>query len=136
EESYELEENLGTLIALGDCLERWGKLHSASLRFEQLIEAVSRANPATSAYRAPQLDYARAAVERLSPAIPRLRLGFPAAFDRGAALLLDGRALEAAPPEQELRLDPGHHVIETRAAGRAPWRVELELAAGERRHVQ
>lgn len=136
EESYGLDANLGALIALGDCLERWGKLHSAALRFEALIAAVSGANAAASAYRAPQLEYARTALARLTPQIPELRLIFPTPGGPELRVLLDGQALEASPPEQAVRIDPGGHVIETQAPGHAPWRLELELKAGEHRPVE
>jgi hypothetical protein len=136
EESYGLDANLGALIALGDCLERWGKLHSAALRFEALIAAVSDASAEASAYRAPQLEYARAALARLTPRIPELRLIFPTPGERALRLLVDGQTLEASPPEQAVRIDPGRHVIETQAPGREPWRLELELKVAEHRPVE
>jgi tetratricopeptide (TPR) repeat protein len=134
EESYGLEANLGALIALGDCLERWGKLHSAVLRFEALIAAVS-ADAAASAFRASQLEYARSAVARLRPRVPTLRLIFPTPQEPELRLLLDGETLDLSPPEQEVALDPGRHSIETRAPDRDPWRLELEVSAGEQRDV-
>jgi hypothetical protein len=141
EESHGLDANLGTLIALGDCLERWGKLHSAALRFEALIAALSGDNTpgagaAASARRAPQLEYARMALARLTPRIPELRLTFPPPGGPELRVLLDGETLEASPPEQAVRIDPGHHTIETQAAGREPWRLELELKVGEHRSVE
>jgi hypothetical protein len=136
EESYGLDANLGALIALGDCLERWGKLHSAALRFEALIAAVTGGDAAASGYRAPQLEYARAALARLTPRIPELRLSLPRPSPPELRLLLDGQILEASPPEQAVRLDPGRHVIETQAPGREPWRLELELKVAEHRSVE
>lgn len=133
DESYGLDANLGTLIALADCLERWGKLHSAALRFEELIAAAS--GPNASPQRAPQLDYARQAIARLGPEVPRLELQLPPAFEPEASVLLDGRPLDTSTELRELGADPGRHVIETRAPGREPWRIELELSAGEHRRV-
>jgi hypothetical protein len=135
EESYGLDANIGTLIALGDCLERWGKLRSAAVRFEELIAAVSSADPAASAYRAPQLEYARAALARLTPQIPRLALAWPAPVAPDVCVLLDGQALATA-AEQEVGVDPGRHSIETQAPERDPWRIELDLSAGEHRRVE
>ncbi|HTV21580.1 MAG TPA: hypothetical protein VMG12_22985, partial [Polyangiaceae bacterium] len=135
EESHRIDGNLGTLIALGDCLERWGKLHSAATRFEALIAALTRSGAAVSAHRAPQLEYAREALARLKPKIPELVLSYPTSSVPDARVLLDGVALEIDPPEQALRIDPGEHVIETQAPGRAAWRLELELDVGDRRRV-
>jgi hypothetical protein len=136
EESYGLDANLGALIALGDCLERWGKLRSAALRYEALIAAVSGEDAAASAYRAPQLEYARAALARLTPRIPELRLSFPPSIPPELRVLLDGQIVEALASEQALRLDPGRHVVETQAPGREPWRLELELKVAEHRSVE
>lgn len=135
EESYGIDANLGTLMALGDCLERWGKLHSAALRFEALIAAVS-ANATASAYRAGQLEYARSALARLGPRIPALHLILPTPGEPELRVQLDGQTLELAPPEQEVALDPGRHSIETQAPGREPWRLELDVRAGEQRRVE
>jgi hypothetical protein len=135
EESYGLDTNLGALIALGDCLERWGKLHSAALRFEALIAAVSGDDAAAGAYRAPQLEYARAALARLTPRIPEVLLRLPPSPPE-LRVLLDGQILEASAREQPVRLDPGRHVIETQALGREPWRLELELKVAEHRSVE
>ena len=140
EKSYGLDGNIGTLIALGDCFERWGKLHSAATHFEALIARVSGAGAATSVHRAGQLEYAETALARITPKIPELELIYPTPNDPALRVLLDGRTLDAlpagaSPSEQGARVDPGHHVIETQAPGRAPWRVELDLSAGERRRV-
>lgn len=136
EESYGLDANLGALIALGDCLERWGKLRSATLRFEAFIAAVSGDDAAASGHRAPQLEYARAALARLTPRIPELRLSFPTSIPPELRVLLDGQIVEALASEQAIRLDPGRHVVETQAPGREPWRLELELKVAEHRSVE
>jgi hypothetical protein len=135
EESYGLDANLGTLIALGDCFERWGKLHSAATRFEALITAVSGADSSANAYRAPQLEYARVALARLTPKLPELQLILPTPSEREARVLVDGQRLMVSSPEPMVRVDPGHHVIETQAPGREPWRIELDLGVAEHRRV-
>lgn len=133
EQSHALEPSLGTLLALADCLERWQKPVAAAARYAQFIARVADASPAEARYRADQVAFARAAVARLEPQIPRLVLEGAAALPSGARVLLDGSALPGDGREEALPLEPGHHVLETLAPGHEPRRVELELSLGERR---
>jgi hypothetical protein len=134
EQSYGLDANPGALIALADCLERWGKSHSAAARYEQLVATLSRSEDgASDSYRAPQLSYAREALARLAPKIPHLVLSRVETLPPDMAVSVDGEPVALAAPEHDVTLDPGAHVVETQAAGHEPWRVELPLAPGERR---
>lgn len=136
ERSHAAEPRLGTLLALADCLDKWGKLHAAVLRHEQVITEISRLEPGQREYRAAQLEYARRAAARLWPRVPRLSLVAPGAAEgsaSGVELFLDGARLPAL--AAEVPVDPGTHEIETRAPGRAPWRQTLELTPGEYRRV-
>lgn len=131
EQSQALEANPGTLLALADCLERWQKLASASARYTELIDALARASESETTYRADQLAFARAALTRLEPQIPRLRLSSQAPLPSETRVLLDGRELTLDGAEHEISLDPGHHVLETQAVGHRAWKVEIDLVPGE-----
>jgi hypothetical protein len=137
EQSHAKEPALGALLALAECLDKWGKLHSAALRHEQIIAEISRLDPAQREYRAAQLEYARAAAERLWRSVPRLSLLAPSTSGTSGAeleLFLDGRELPAT--GAELAVDPGAHTLETRARGFAPWTQTLDVMPGEHRRVQ
>ena len=134
EQSYGLDANPGALIALADCLERWGKSHSAAVRYEQLVAAVARsADGAADSDRAPLLSYARQALARLAPKIPHLVLSRVETLPPDLVVSVDGERVALAAPEHDVTLDPGAHVVETQADGHDTWRVELALASGERR---
>jgi hypothetical protein len=134
ERSYGLDANPGALIALADCLERWGKFHSAAARYEQLVGELSRPQDAASgSYRAPQLSYAREAMARLAPKIPHLVLSRAETLPSDMVVSLDGERVALVAPEYDVSLDPGAHVIETQADGHDAWHLELTLAPGERR---
>lgn len=134
-ESYGLEPELGALLALADCLDRWGKLHSATRRYGQYVAEASSLSARERAYREPQLKFARDALARLEPNVPRLTFLLPARAAE-VRVMLDDAPLALASAEQGVRVDPGHHVIETQAAGRAAWRLELDVEAGQRLDVQ
>ena len=131
EQSQALEATRGTLLALADCLERWQKLASASARYAEFIDAVSGTSDAETLYRTEQLAFARAALARLTPRIPSLRLSSRADLPSELLVQLDGRALSAHETDGEVLLDPGHHVLETRAVGHEPRLSEFELHPGE-----
>jgi hypothetical protein len=131
EQSHSLEASLGTLLALADCLERWQRPAAASARYAQFVDAVARASPAEARYRAAQVAFARTALARLEPQIPRLVLTSAAPLPSDARVVLDGEELPPRALAGALPLEPGHHVLETLAPGHQPWRVELELTIGE-----
>lgn len=133
EQSQSLEASPGTLLALADCLERWQKPAAASARYAQFVDAFARASQSEATYRADQLAFARTALARLEPQIPRLALVSSAPLPGDTRVLLDGRELPAEAREGALPLEPGHHVLETLAPGHEPRRVELELSLGDRR---
>jgi hypothetical protein len=160
EQSHRIDPNLGALIALADCLERWGRLHSASLRYEEFLAAASDAKARDGTYRARQRAYAESALARVAAGVPKLALTVLASSDSEVRVVLDGRPLTLRPPESEngatpgaddsqgtgaaalraheheVAVDPGHHVIETHAAGHEPWRLELDVQVGQRRAVE
>jgi hypothetical protein len=158
ERSHGIEPNLGALIALADCLERWGKIHSASLRYEEFLTAIAGTPSRDGGKRAAQRTYAESALARLAPQVPKLALTLQASGASEVRVVLDDRALAFTPSEaengaaprssedtgaaakraleREVAVDPGHHVIETHAAGHEPWRLELDVEIGQRQRVE
>jgi hypothetical protein len=136
ERSQSAEPRLGTLLALADCLDKWGKLHAAVLRHEQVIAEISKLDPARREYRAEQLEYARLAVARLWLRVPRLSLVAPKTPAPEIELLVDGSRIPATGTDMEVPVDPGTHRVETRAPGFAHWTQTLEVTPGEHRRVE
>src|SRR5688572_10179186 len=136
EQSQSAEPRLGTLLALADCLDKWGKSFSALQRHEQVIAEIERLDPEPRRYRATQLEYARQAARRLRPTVPHLELVPPPGVAAEALeLWLDGRPLPLPGAGSPLPVDPGPHTLETRARGHEPWRTELTLGPGERQQM-
>jgi hypothetical protein len=136
DESQGLQPNLGTLIASADCFERWGKAHSAALRYERFLEQVALLDESERAHREAQLEFVREALARSRDAIPELLLVPPQPTPTQLEVWLDQRLIELNGTEQRLALDPGAYRLETRAPGRLPWLLELTLVARERRRVE
>jgi hypothetical protein len=134
ERSHAAEPTLGALLALAECLDKSGKLHSAARRHEQVIAEISQLDATQRAYRGAQLEYAHAAAERLWRAVPRLTLVTPSVSSAELELFLDGERLPAT--VAELPVDPGPHTIEARKRGHAPWLVALDFSPGEHHRVE
>lgn len=127
-ESQRLDPAAGTLLNLGECSQRQGKVFSAWRAFR---DAASLAESAGQRERA---RGAAARADAIAPRIPTLTVSPPA---RIAELEVhhDGEALARSRWEQPQQLDPGVHVLEATAPGLRPWRLEIEVSEGEHRTV-
>jgi hypothetical protein len=122
EQSQEIDPGVGTLLYLGECYERSGKVASAWATFR---------GAASAALAAGQADRARMAEERwrkLSPTLSKLVLLVPQE-DRapGFELLLDGKVLSPALFGTAFPVDPGQREITARAPGLSTWSYVAEV---------
>ena len=125
--SNEIERRAGTLLNLGDCEERRGRLATA---WEAFIAARARAEQDSDRRKARAADErARALATKLpyvtlrSPASPR-----PAGF----VVKRDGIEVPLAELDHEVPLDPGQYELEVSAPGHVAWKHPLTVAAGEK----
>lgn len=122
EASQALDPALGTLLYLGDCYERIGKLASAWAVFR---EAASLAR--TSGQRQRQ-ETADARSTALEPRLSRVAIGVPeASAVDGLEVRLSGLVVPRASWGVALPVDPGDHRIDARAPGRHPWVANLRM---------
>ncbi len=125
--STELEPRVGTLLNLGECEERRGRVASA---WEVFVEAKTLA--------AIQKDQRQASAEKrvaaLATRLPYLVL----AVKRGAGVQVtrDGAPVPAAEWDHEVPLDPKHYKLEASAAGHRAWTTEIDLAEGQHLAVE
>jgi hypothetical protein len=108
---------VGTLLNLGLCNERQGKVASALALF---IEAYDRANEAG------EKEQRRAAEEHIAalrPQVSIVAISYAAEPIPGEKLLIDDRVL--ARGETELALDPGPHTVVLTAPGRLPYETTI-----------
>lgn len=125
-ESYRLDPSIGTLLNLGLCEQRLGRVATAWTKLRQFIDAA----PADDARR----PLAEQKIAELEPVLPKLRL--VAATDLGAArVLLDGIELQGPSLGVTLPVDPGEHVIRVALASGESADIRVKLALSERLDV-
>ena len=123
EASERLDPAVGTLLNLGDCLERGGKAASAWARFRD-AEAM-----ASQQHQADRAAVARGRAAKLDGRLCRLAVRAPAVVPPAFVLARDGVILEAATYGEALPVDPGEHTVTASAPQRVPWSTHLVLDA-------
>jgi hypothetical protein len=122
--SLRLDPKPGAAFNLGECYEKNGQTASA---WERYLEAATLSEQAGQADRA---AYAREAAKALEPRLARLTIAVPVAA-AGLVVRRDGAPVEAAAWGTAVPVDPGKHVLEAGAPGKAPWSKTVEVAPGD-----
>jgi hypothetical protein len=116
EASQRLDPGVGTLLNLGDCLEKSGRTASAWERFREAASA------AVATGQREREIIARGRVDALASRLCRLRVNVSdAARSVGAAITRDGIALDPAVWGEAVPVDPGLHQIVATAPGKRAW---------------
>ncbi len=126
-ESYRLDPAPGTLLNLGDCNQRLGKIASAWQRFREATEHLPQDDDRIAA--------ARQRVAELEPKLPRLVIVLAAGAPPGTRVVRDNVELGPASLEVALPVDPGDHVIAVDAPGHAAKVVSVTLVEGKTERV-
>ena len=124
EESYRLEQGLGTLLNLADCYEHEDKLASAWSKF---LEVATLARSAGNTARA-QIGKQRAAA--LRPRVSSLVVTASATPAAGLEVKRDGTVLGEAEWGTPIPADAGPHLFEATAPGRRPWSTTVNVEDG------
>ncbi len=125
-ESERLDPAVGTLLNLGDCYEKMGKIATAWAIFKQTVAMAERGKqPARE-------KIASLRVTALEPKIPRLVVKVlhpePGLEVRRDGVLL-GAAEWAPTSPSAVATDPGDHDLVASAPGKKPWTGKVTLAA-------
>jgi hypothetical protein len=127
--SERLETSVGTLLNLGDCREKLGKLASAWAAFRK-AEALARR---TGGDDRRQAEAARRAT-LIEPRLSHLVIDVAERAD-GEVVRRDGEILDAAEWNTPLPVDPGSTTITAEAPGRQAWRRTVAIEAGVPRRL-
>lgn len=129
-ESQRLDPGIGTLMNLGDCYEKNGRMASAWATYR---EAIAEANRTDQRQREKDAAVLAARVEaRLS----RVTLRVPAANLRpGLKLSRDGQLVDPAQYGLSIPIDAGEHELRAEAPGHAPWSSRFGLAEGAKQEL-
>ena len=127
--SERLESSVGTLLNLGDCREKLGKLASAWAAFRKAEAMARRAGGDDKR----QAEAARRAAQ-LEPRLSNLVVEVPARVD-GLVVRREGEIVDAAQWSTPLPIDPGSYTIVAEAPGYLAWRTTVTVAGGAKRQV-
>ena len=126
-DSQRIEPSVGTLLNLGDCHERMGRLATAWTTFQdaRALAAQRRDRRATEAgVRSARLEARLAFLTVVGPPEP-VEL----------VVARDGVRVASTGWDQGEPLAPGMYTIEARASGYQPWSSSVQLIAGQRARV-
>lgn len=129
EASERLESSVGTLLNLGDCRERLGKVAGAWAAFRK-AEATARHAGGDDKRE----DEARRRALALEPNLPTLTLDVVSV--PGLVLKRDGEVIDPALVGTAIPLDPGTYRITAEAPGRASWRNDVVMQFKAKRRLQ
>jgi hypothetical protein len=131
-ESQRLDPGIGTLMNLGDCYEKSGKIASAWATYR---EAVAEANRTGQKQRERDALVLAARVEpklsRLLVRVPAPTSGYP-----GVQIKRDGQVVDRAQWGILIPTDPGGHTVSAEAPGHAPWSTKIELAEASNKELE
>ena len=131
--SFDFDPSVSTLINLGRCREREGKLASALGLF---ADAAKLNRDARDNGRKDQLAaYIDKLTEPLAPRVPRVTITVSGPPPAELSLVRDGAPMPASALGQSLPFDPGDHVIVGRAPGYLEKSTAFTVKEGERREI-
>jgi len=127
--SERLESSVGTLLNLGDCREKLGKLASAWAAFRKAEAMAKRAGGDDKR----QSEAGRRAAQ-LEPRIANLVVEVPQRLD-GLVIRRDGDVIDPASWSTPLPIDPGSYTVAAEAPGYTAWRQVVTVAPTAKRQV-
>jgi hypothetical protein len=127
--SERLESSVGTLLNLGDCREKLGKLASAWAAFRK-AEAMARRSGGDDKR---QTEAGRRA-SALEPRLPNLVIDVPNKVD-GLIIRRDDEFVEAAQWSTAMPIDPGTYAIVAQAPGYRDFRTTVAITPTAKRQV-
>ncbi|HZJ67168.1 MAG TPA: hypothetical protein VFD36_26860 [Kofleriaceae bacterium] len=127
--SERLESSIGTLLNLGDCREKLGKLASAWAAFRKAEAMAKRSGKddkrqAEAGRRAAQLE------PKLSNLVIEVEGGAA-----GMVVRRDGEVIDQAAWNTPMPVDPGTYTIVAEAPGFVAWSAQVTVPAGAQRQV-
>jgi tetratricopeptide (TPR) repeat protein len=119
---------VGTLMNLGRCNERRGKIATALRLFQEAYDRASEANMTVAR------DKAQERIAALAGQVPTVMLVRKSPALDGEKVVIDDVVVPAT--RTELPLDPGKHVLVQTAPGRLPSQIAIDVQVSQRKTVE
>lgn len=129
EASELIEPSVGTLLNIGDCRERLGKLATAWAAFRK-AEALAKQSGKDPKREAE----ARRRAQRLEPQLPSLTIAIAKPLP-GLVIKRNGEKVDTAVLGTDVPVDPGSYRITAVAPGYKPWQLDITLAIRGKRQI-
>lgn len=129
-ESQRLDPGVGTLLGLGDCYERTGRLASAWATFREASALARKAGDSKRDALAQQR------YTRLEPTLPKLVVSVKATPGADVTVTDGERELTRAMWGSPIPVDPGEHTIVASALGHEAWTARVQVDKSETKTVE
>ncbi|WP_437596783.1 hypothetical protein WMF28_29870 [Sorangium sp. So ce590] len=116
-ESHRLDPRAGRLFTLAECEALWGRIATAVARYNDFLALYSRMSEAEKLQQHERYKVALEQRNALAPLVPQLTLALPGGAPAGTVVQRDGITLERPSLGIALPVNPGEHVVTTRAPG-------------------
>jgi hypothetical protein len=124
-ESQRLDPGTGTLLNLGVCHEREGKLATAWAEFNEVVTLAQRDG------RQDRVQYAKERIAAVEPRLSRLKIELsPDADIPGLEVRLDGNLVGRPALGTAVPVDPGAHEVSASAPGKRTWKSTVTAPEG------
>ncbi|MBA3464947.1 MAG: hypothetical protein H0T46_33745 [Deltaproteobacteria bacterium] len=123
--SQDLEPKIGTLLNLGDCEQKRGRIATAWAAFAEARAMAKRMGD-------PRADEAEKRAGALTTKLPYLTIRIaPAARAQGVVVSRSGTAVPAAELDHEVPVDPGRYEITATAPRMKSWSTTIDVAQAQ-----
>ena len=125
EGSYRIDPAGGTVLNLGLCHEKEGKIASAWGELKEALAAAKKAN------RKDREKIARERIDAIEPRLPYM-IVIPDQPPEGLAITIDGSTIASEAWGAQIPIDPGKHAVKATAQGHDAWEGPFEAVEGKK----
>lgn len=135
-ESHRLDPRPGRLFTLAECEAQWGRAATAVARYNDFLAMYSRMSQAKKFQQRERYRVALEQRDALAPLVPQLTLSLPSDAPAGTVVQCDGITLERPSLGIALPVNPGKHVVTTRAPGGPVHEVRFTIDKSESKTIE
>ncbi|XXX73824.1 hypothetical protein WMF30_39880 [Sorangium sp. So ce134] len=134
-ESHRLDPRPGRLFTLAECEAQWGRIATAVARYNDFLALYSRMSEAEKLQQSERHKVALEQRDALAPLVPQLTLTLPDDAPAGTVVQRDGITLGQPSLGIALPVNPGEHVVTTRAPGGPANEVRFTIDKSESKTI-